>query len=85
MIYWHIAPFAAANQERQRGSPQVAPTAVWFDRANSRYWMCCGRAVSWPMSPIGREWPECMVRPCVARGFRRSGGRAVLHQCIRLL
>src|SRR6266404_7322660 len=25
------------------------------------------------------------VRPCVARGFRRSGGRAVLHQCIRLL
>jgi hypothetical protein len=26
-----------------------------------------------------------MVRPCVARGFRRSGGRAVLHQCIRLL
>src|SRR5258708_2113209 len=28
---------------------------------------------------------QCMVRPCVARGFRRSGGRAVLHQCIRLL
>src|SRR3981081_3093445 len=26
-----------------------------------------------------------LVRPCVARGFRRSGGRAVLHQCIRLL
>jgi hypothetical protein len=24
MIYWHIAPFAAANQERQRGSPQMA-------------------------------------------------------------
>src|SRR5258708_37640193 len=22
MIYWHIAPFAAANQERQRGSPR---------------------------------------------------------------
>ena len=26
-----------------------------------------------------------MVRPCVARGFRRSVGFAVLHQCIRLL
>ena len=26
-----------------------------------------------------------MVRPCVARGFRRSGGFAVLHQCIRPL
>lgn len=26
-----------------------------------------------------------MVRPCVARGFRRSGGCAVLHQCIRPL
>jgi hypothetical protein len=25
------------------------------------------------------------VRPCVARGFRRSGGCAVLHQCIRPL
>ena len=27
---------------------------------------------------------QCMVRPCVARGFRRSGD-AVLHQCIRPL
>jgi hypothetical protein len=26
-----------------------------------------------------------MVRPCVARGFPRSGGCAVLHQCIRSL
>src|SRR6266498_982350 len=26
-----------------------------------------------------------MVRPCVARGFCRSGGCAVLHQCIRPL
>src|SRR5437773_9480621 len=26
-----------------------------------------------------------MVRPCVARGFRRFGGFAVLHQCIRPL
>src|SRR6266567_4804943 len=26
-----------------------------------------------------------MIRPCVARGFRRSGGCAVLHQCIRPL
>src|SRR5712691_13060249 len=26
-----------------------------------------------------------MVRPCVARGFRRSVGFAVLHQCIRPL
>ena len=26
-----------------------------------------------------------MVRPCVARGFRRSVGSSVLHQCIRLL
>jgi hypothetical protein len=26
-----------------------------------------------------------MVRPCVARGFRRSVGCAVLHQCIRPL
>jgi hypothetical protein len=26
-----------------------------------------------------------MVRPCVARGFRRAGGCAVLHQCIRPL
>jgi hypothetical protein len=38
---------------------------------------------------VGRVDPtlltQCMVRPCVARGFRRSGGRAVLHQCIRLL
>ena len=29
--------------------------------------------------------PQCMVRPCVAREFRRSGGFAVLHQCIRPL
>jgi hypothetical protein len=28
---------------------------------------------------------RCMVRPCVARGFRRTGGYAVLHQCIRPL
>jgi hypothetical protein len=28
---------------------------------------------------------KCMVRPCVARGFRRCGGYAVLHQCIRPL
>jgi len=28
---------------------------------------------------------QCMVRPCVARGFRRVGGPAVLHQCIRPL
>jgi hypothetical protein len=34
------------------------------------------------MSP---ELARCMVRPCVARGVRRSGGFAVLHQCIRLL
>jgi hypothetical protein len=27
----------------------------------------------------------CMVRPCVARGFRRAGGCAVLRQCIRPL
>jgi hypothetical protein len=26
-----------------------------------------------------------MVRPCVARGFRRSVGSSVLHQCIRPL
>src|SRR5215831_2886267 len=33
------------------------------------------------------DWvcPKCMVRPCVASGFRRSGGFAVLHQCIRSL
>jgi hypothetical protein len=29
--------------------------------------------------------PECVVRPCVARGFHRSVGFAVLHQCIRPL
>jgi hypothetical protein len=29
--------------------------------------------------------PTCMVRPCVARGFRRSVGSSVLHQCIRPL
>src|SRR5262245_28181118 len=29
--------------------------------------------------------PKCMVRPCVARGLRRVGGCAVLHQCIRPL
>jgi len=29
--------------------------------------------------------PKCMVRPCVARGFRRSVGSSVLHQCIRPL
>jgi hypothetical protein len=28
---------------------------------------------------------QCMVRPCGARGFRRSLADAVLHQCIRLL
>jgi hypothetical protein len=28
---------------------------------------------------------RCMVRPCVARGLRRVGGYAVLHQCIRPL
>jgi hypothetical protein len=33
----------------------------------------------------GGFWPTCMVRPCVARGFRRSVGSSVLHQCIRPL
>ena len=33
----------------------------------------------------GSNWPTCMVRPCVARGFRRSVGSSVLHQCIRPL
>jgi hypothetical protein len=28
---------------------------------------------------------QCLVRPCVARGFRRSAGSSVLHQCIRPL
>ena len=28
---------------------------------------------------------QCMVRPCVPRGFRRSVGSSVLHQCIRPL
>ena len=28
---------------------------------------------------------QCMVRPCVARGFRRIWRIAVLHQCIRPL
>ena len=32
-----------------------------------------------------QAWPTCMVRPCVARGFRRSVGSLVLHQCIRPL
>ncbi len=32
-----------------------------------------------------KKLTRCMVRPCVARGFRRSGGCGVLHQCIRLL
>jgi hypothetical protein len=31
-----------------------------------------------------RDWPICMVRPRVARGFHRSVGFAVLHQGIRL-
>jgi len=31
-----------------------------------------------------REWPWCMVRPCVARGFLDLAD-AVLHQCIRPL
>jgi len=30
------------------------------------------------------RWPECMVRPCVARGFVNLAD-AVLHQCIRSL
>jgi len=29
MIYWHIAPFAAANQERQRGSPAPGTERTW--------------------------------------------------------
>jgi len=28
-----------------------------------------------------RFWPECMVRPCVARGFRRSDGK---RSCINV-
>jgi hypothetical protein len=27
------------------------------------------------------NWPQCMVRPCIARRFRRLA-LAVLHQCI---
>jgi hypothetical protein len=30
-----------------------------------------------------RSTSKCMVRPCVARGFRRAVGYSVLHQCIR--
>ena len=36
-------------------------------------------------TPGGPGLTLCMVRPCVARGFCRSGGCAVLHQCIRPL
>src|SRR6266581_7453864 len=36
-------------------------------------------------TPKGPGLTQCMVRPCVARGFRRFGGFAVLHQCIRPL
>jgi hypothetical protein len=45
--------------------------------------------VGCPLSPCGpgataaAELPQCMVRPCVARGFRRAVGYSVLHQCIR--
>src|SRR5262245_39848221 len=33
---------------------------------------------------LGRKWPQCMVRPCVARDFHRSVGVAVLHQRVVL-
>jgi len=36
------------------------------------------------MSRNRREWPDCMVRPCVARGFVDLVD-AVLHYCIRPL
>jgi hypothetical protein len=41
MIYWHIAPFAAANQERQRGSPQMA--LCQEDVENDPTWSLAGQ------------------------------------------
>src|SRR2546425_2737655 len=38
MIYWHITPFAAANQERQRGSPQMARSSRHPMRRHVRSW-----------------------------------------------
>jgi len=43
-----------------------------------------GKADSARTAQFGRVWPECMVRPCVARRFGELAVR-VLHQCIRPL
>ncbi len=55
------------------------PISVDFERASD--FRCQGTYLGHRKS-VAHD-PECMVRPCVARGFRRSGGCAVLHQCIR--
>ena len=46
--------------------------------------------IAFPCSPASAieatsSLPVAKVRPCVARGFRRSVGSSVLHQCIRPL
>src|ERR1700687_5555970 len=56
---------------------------------NSPYGMIGGieeTSASFEARSAPRSYPtKCMVRPCVARGFRRSVGSSVLHQCIRPL
>jgi hypothetical protein len=54
---------------RRHSGHAANPAARWSDANDPYVWS--DRA------------SQCMVRPCVARGFRRSGGCAVLHQCIR--
>jgi hypothetical protein len=61
MIYWHIAPFAAANQERQRGSPQMARTTPPIRRISH----AAGN------SPVARD---CVV---VSEGLKLRAGHAV--------
>src|SRR5262249_37151187 len=53
-----------------------------LSRSDVRFWGQSGHS---PSRARRLLLTQCMVRPCVARGLRRVGGCAVLHQCIRPL
>ena len=67
-------PYTAA-QPKGRASQSSSPL-IGVDRPRERARIT---------RSVGQNLTQCMVRPCVAREFRRSVGIAVLHQCIRPL
>src|SRR6516164_9765483 len=79
-----LAGAATALKERERDDRDDEIARLNPRWARSPWITNCStpRSRRWRVNAL---WPTCMVRPCVARGFRRSVGSSVLHQCIRPL